>query len=174
MTAKEFLNALANGPADAVQLLLEVLAETGASYCLIGGLAVNAYAEPVVSLDLDIVIAGEGVECIRASAAAKGFSIERFEHSVKLSRSDSDLRIQIQTDPRYQAFIPRAVMRTVLGYPMNVAALEDVLQGKMWAYSDLQRRRSKRQKDLADIIRLVEVNPALEAGLPAHVREAIK
>jgi hypothetical protein len=37
---------------DVIQLLLSLLKETGSAYCAIGGLAVNAYAEPVVSLDL--------------------------------------------------------------------------------------------------------------------------
>jgi hypothetical protein len=174
MTAKEFFNALTAGQADVVQLLLDVLAESDAGYCLIGGLAVNAYVEPVVSLDLDIVIAGERIDRMCEAAAAKGFAIERFEHSVNLSLANSDLRIQLQIDPRYQAFIPRAAMRTVLGYRMNVAAMEDVLQGKVWAYSDSRRRRSKRQKDLADILRLIEARPALEAGLPPHIRDVVK
>jgi len=53
---------------------------------------------------------------------------------------------------------------------MNVAGIEDVLQGKVWAYSDDSRRRSKRHKDLADISRLIEVQPDLLSLLP----EAIK
>ena len=141
---------------------------------MIGGLAVNAYAEPVVSLDLDVVVAAEGVDRICTAAAAKELKIERFEHSVNLSSAQSDLRIQIQTDKRYQAFIARSVPRTVLGYRMNVAALEDVLQGKIWAYSDQRRRKSKRQKDLADIIRLVESHPELEDRLPAEIHDALK
>ena len=44
---------------------------------------------------------------------------------------------------------------------MKVAIVEDVLQGKIWAYSDEQRRKSKRQKDLANIIRLIETYPNL-------------
>ena len=32
------------------------------SFCLIGGLAVNAYGEPVVSLDLDVVVIAEQIE----------------------------------------------------------------------------------------------------------------
>lgn len=55
MTGKEFLHAVANGETDLLQVLLDVLEETGAGHCVIGGLAVNAYAEPVVSLDLDLV-----------------------------------------------------------------------------------------------------------------------
>jgi hypothetical protein len=174
MTAKDFLNTIANGESDILQLLLDILAETGAGYCVIGGLAVNAYAEPVVSLDLDVVVAAEGVDRICAAAAKKGLKIEVFEHSVNLSSAKSDLRIQIQTDNRYQAFIVRAVPRVVLGYPMNVAALEDVLQGKIWAYFDQQRRKSKRQKDLADILRMIEANPELESQVPPQIRDAVR
>ncbi len=53
---------------------------------------------------------------------------------------------------------------------MNVAALEDVLQGKIWAYLDPERRKSKRQKDLADIFRLVETYPHLEELLPESIK----
>ena len=63
---------------------------------------------------------------------------------------------------------------TVLGYKMNVASVEDVLQGKVWAYSDDTLRKSKRQKDLADIVRLIEGYPALADLLPASIRERIE
>lgn len=53
---------------------------------------------------------------------------------------------------------------------MKVATIEDVLQGKIWAYSDEQRRQSKRQKDLADIFRLVEEYPHLKDLLPESIR----
>jgi hypothetical protein len=174
MTEKEFFNAVANGESDILQLLLDILAETGAGYCVIGGLAVNAYAEPVVSLDLDVVVATEGVDRICASAIQKGLKVDRFEHSVNLSSAKSDLRIQIQTDQRYQAFVARSVPKVVLGYPLNVAAMVDVLQGKLWAYSDQRRRKSKRQKDLADISRLIEVSPELASQLPPQIRDAVR
>ena len=166
MTGKAFLNAVANGEIDLLQLLLDILEETEATYCVIGGLAVNAYAEPVVSLDLDLVVVSDDVREVCDAALAKGMTVREFEHSINLSMAGSDLRIQIQTDPRYQGLPPRAVERKVLGYDMIVAALEDVLQGKIWAYSDHQRRRSKRQKDLADILRLVETHPELKSQLP--------
>ncbi len=173
MTGKDFMNAVANGREDVLQILLDILAETGSGYCVIGGLAVNAYAEPVVSLDLDVVVAADGLDAVADAAAARGLKVERFEHSVNLTSAASDLRIQLQTDERYQPFIPRAAEREVLGYTMRVAAVEDVLQGKVWAYQDATRRASKRQKDLADILRLVEANPALVNDLPAEVRERL-
>ena len=52
---------------------------------------------------------------------------------------------------------------------MMVASIEDVLQGKIWAYSDPERRQSKRQKDLADILRLIESYPDLKTLLPSDI-----
>ena len=57
---------------------------------------------------------------------------------------------------------------------MKVAIVEDVLQGKIWAYSDEQRRKSKRQKDLADIIRLIETYPYLVDQLPDSIRKIVE
>ena len=173
MTGKEFLNALANAKSDVLQLLLDILLETGSHYCVIGGLAVNAYVEPVVSLDIDIVVALEKVTEVVKAAEVREFRAERFERSVNIKSPDSDLRIQIQTDPRYQVFVARTKERDVLGYKMRVAHLEDVLQGKVWAFIDQTRRRSKRQKDLADILRIIEAFPELTAGLPQSLQEEL-
>jgi hypothetical protein len=95
--------------------------------------------------------------------------VQRFAHSVNVAARDSDLRLQIQTDPRYEAFVARARVRDVLGLRLPVAAAEDVLQGKIWAVQDEGRRPSKRQKDLADISRLIEAEPTLRNRVPADV-----
>jgi hypothetical protein len=174
MTGKEFVNRLANGKSDIIQVFLDILSKTGSRYCLIGGLAVNAYVEPVVSLDLDVVAAVEDVGAICKAAKERGLKIEQFEHSVNLTSANSDLRIQLQQDPRYQKFVSNADGRNVLGYTMIVARIEDVLQGKVWAYMDKTRRKSKRQKDLADIFRIIEKFPLLEASLPQSIREELE
>ncbi len=160
------MNSVAKGKSDVIQILLDILAETRPRYCLIGGLAVNAYAEPVVSLDVDIVAAVGDVDAICRAARTRGLRVEQFEHSVNLSIEGSDLRVQLRTDSRYQEFISRAEERDMLGYKMRVASLEGVLRGKVWAYMDKQQKRSKRQKDLADILRIIETHPALEVTLP--------
>lgn len=169
MTKKEFMNCVGNGREDILQQMLDLLKEMKVDYCVIGGLAVNAYVEPVVSLDLDLVVVTEATENL-LKAAEKIFHIEKFPHSVNLTSTKSDLRIQLQTDPRYQTFIARSSIKAVMDYEMKVAAVEDVLQGKIWAYSDEQRRKSKRQKDLADIFRLVESYPHLKDLLPESLR----
>jgi hypothetical protein len=173
MTGKKFMSAVANGKEDILQIFLDILNSTKTPYCIVGGLAVNAYVEPVISLDLDVVIKIKDIDKISKKAVEKGLKVERFEHSVNLTSSKSDLRIQIQTDHRYQEFLPRASSKEVLGYRMKVASIEDVLQGKVWAYLDEKRRMSKRQKDLADIIRLVESYPALKQLLSPSILEKL-
>ena len=102
MTGKEFMAAVANGKLDILQLLLNILQTTRSHYCVIDGLAVNAYVEPVVSLDLDVVVIARDVEKICGIASEKGLKIERYEHSIYLSSSESDFRIQLQIDPRFR------------------------------------------------------------------------
>ena len=158
MTEKEFTNRVTNSKRDLLQEFINLLEQNNIQYCVIGGLAVNAYAEPVVSLDLDIIIATLEIEQF-ITTIPKEYSVKKEKHSINMSVPFSDFRIQLQTDSRYQDFIKRASTKKVLGYNILVAALEDVLQGKLWAYSDTERRPSKRQKDLADIMRLLESNP---------------
>jgi hypothetical protein len=173
MTGKAFLKGVSHSYSDIVQLLLALLEETGSDYCIIGGMAVNAYAEPVVSLDLDLVVLSGRIDALLRAAEEKGMKSQEFGRSVNLSAPGSDIRIQVRTDPRYQDFITRAEQREVLGYRMMVACLADVLRGKIWAYSDEARRKSKRQKDLSDIMRLVEIHPELKGELPSELAAQI-
>lgn len=126
---------------------------------MIGGQAVNAYVEPVVNLDLNLVVVVEQLESLE-EVLMRVFTVRRFPHSLNVYAEDSALRVQIRTDVRYVGFPDRAQTQEVLGLALPVASLEDTLQGKIWAASDPERRASKRQKDLADIARLVEAYPA--------------
>jgi len=168
MRATAFWKAIVLDRSDLLDRLLGLLADHGIRYCLVGGQAVNAYAEPVVSLDLDLVVALDDLPRAE-SLLRETFPVERFEHSLNVSSPGSDLRVQIQTDPRYGPFVDRATIREVLGLRLPVAHIEDLLQGKLWAVMDATRRPSKRQKDLADIARLLEADPALRARVPAEV-----
>ena len=58
--------------------------------------------------------------------------------------------------------------------PMPVAALEDVVQGKLWAWADPTRRASKHAKDEGDLLRLGEAHPHLRPLLPAELREKLE
>lgn len=114
---------------------------------------------PLVSLDLDIAVAAEQVD-LAESVLSSQFQVER-PHSINVEEKGSDLRLQIQTDERYMAFVERSQPREVLGKVLPVADIADVLSGKVWAASDPTRRASKRLKDLADIARILELRPDL-------------
>jgi hypothetical protein len=168
MRALTFWKRVIVDRSDMLERAIDLLRASGVPFCVVGGVAVNAYTEPVVTLDLDVVVAAEDVARIER-AFAQEFKVERFPHSLNVSDPDSRLRIQVQTDPRYATFAERAVERDVLGLMLPVASVEDVLQGKVWAATDPTRRASKRQKDLADISRLLEFYPHLRPQVPEEI-----
>jgi hypothetical protein len=172
MRASVFRRIVTKDTADLLEKFISFLEARGLRYCVIDAQAVNAYVEPLVSLDLDLVVALVGVPDA-AEALQREFQPVAHAHSMNISQPGSDLRVQIQTDPRYLAFIDRAGKRDVLGRSMYVASLEDVVQGKVWAVLDSQRRGSKRQKDLADISRILEAVPALRARVPDAILQRL-
>jgi hypothetical protein len=168
MQALTYWKAITMDQSNFLEHLVGLLKEHGIRYCVIGGQAVNAYVDPLVSLDLDLVVSVDQIERV-TSLAQSTFTIKTFPHSLNLSVAGSELRVQIQTDPRYFDFVDRASARVVLGIELPVASVEDVMKGKVWAAQDSERRASKRQKDLADIARLMEAYPHLRDQVPAEI-----
>jgi len=156
MNEEEFLAALTGSDSD-LRLAVEALRATGQPFCLIGGLAVNHYVEPVVTLDADFAITAAGG--VAEALVARGFQVQEFPHSINAQWPGSRLRLQITVNSRYAAFPGRAVPGKVLGHELPVACLEDLVQGKLWAATDPARRASKRAKDEADLVRLCESHP---------------
>jgi hypothetical protein len=172
VNARAYWKAVTQDRADFLDAFLSLLTDNGVRYCVIDGHAVNAYVEPLISLDLDVAVATEDLDRVETLLSGR-FRIDRFPHGVNVSAEGSQLRVQIQTDPRYASFVPRATPREVLGVTLQVAAVEDVLQGKLWAFLDEQRRGTKRQKDLADIGRLIEAYPQLRLRVPREVLDRL-
>jgi hypothetical protein len=169
VTAQEAYELTTRGGATDFGRLIDVCESFG-PYCLIGGLAVNCYVEPVYTLDADIVVIASNLPKLTAHLEEQGFKAEEYPHSVNVLAPESDLRIQFTTDDRYQTFPARATEAEVLGVRVKVARLEDVTCGKLWAYSDPQRRLSKRKKDELDLIRLAEAYPELKSSYPAELQ----
>jgi hypothetical protein len=169
MQARTFWKTITMDQSNLLEDLISLLKEKGVQFCVIDGQAVNAYAEPLVSLDLDLAVAVDQLAEVE-SLLQRHFDLKRFPHSLNVGMPGSDLRVQIQTDERYGSFVERASTRTILGMSLPVASLEDVLQGKIWAVTDPERRGSKRQKDLADIARILENYPELRHRVPQEVR----
>lgn len=114
MTKKEFFREVTKGKRDLLAEFVGLLKRKKIPFCVIGGLAVNAYAEPVVSLDLDVVTVAKYNSELMALLEKK-YKVERHPNSIDISSPDSDLRIQLQTDIRYQDFIAHAKEKEVLG-----------------------------------------------------------
>jgi hypothetical protein len=169
MQALTFWKTITMDQSGLLEQIVSILEDNEILYCVIGGQGVNAYVDPLVSLDLDLVIATDQLEQVKAILEASGFELKPFAHSLNVTLPNSSLRLQIQTDPRYASFPRRAIYRQVLGLTLPVAAVPDILKGKVWAFQDPTRRASKRQKDLADIARLLERYPELRAEVPEDV-----
>ncbi len=148
MTAFEAFQKISNGGGDDFSKAILICEQKG-DYCLVGGLAVNCYVEPVYTLDADLVVHSTQLLDIKELFKQHGFKIEEYPYSLNVQAAESDLRIQFTKDDRYQGFISRAQIKEVLGVKVKVASLDDLIQGKTWAWSDPNRRLSKRQKDQA-------------------------
>ncbi len=170
MTDKDAFDLISHGGASDFARTIAVCDQAG-PYCMIGGLAVNCYVEPVYTMDADIVISSESLAAVRKQLLADGFSVEEFPHSLNARMAGSVLRIQFTKDPRYQQFVSRATPKEIFGVRVQVATLEDLVQGKIWAWEDKTRRLSKRQKDQADLIRIAETFPALRKLLPKSLQD---
>ena len=174
MNERQFFDWQTLGGGTDVEKLVDVLNQSGAPWCMIGGLAVNHWSkEPMATADVDIVIGAKDVERCVPALEGSGFRTERFAWSVNLT-GQSKVTIQISTDAFYYTFPESAVEANVHGIKMWVATPANTLAGKLAAYADPKRRGSKRQKDLLDLVRLVEVHPHLIDSIPAEVRAKIE
>ena len=163
MSDAEFFAGI-TGSTNDLQIGVEALRSSGQAFCLIGGLAANHYAEPMVTLDADFAIsASPGIaEALRDS----GFTVEEFPHSLNAILPGSRLRIQVTINSRYGDFPARAVQGMLFGVSVPVACLADLVQDKLWAATDLGRRTTKRQKDRLDLARLAEAHPEVLELIP--------
>ena len=168
MTAAEIYDSVTSGGANDFAEVVAVL-NRNRPWCLIGGLAVNCFVEPVYTVDVDVVVVAANLEQIGRELQAAGFRVKRFEHSVNAQRARSDLNVQFTTDSRYQDFLAGATQREVLGVAVPVASLEDIVRGKVWAWQDKQRRSTKRKKDELDLMRIGEAHLQLRRLIPAEI-----
>ena len=160
MSEAEFLT----GRSDDLVRGVAALRSTGPPFCLIGGLAVNHYVEPVVTLEADVAItAADGVS---EALLAAGFIVEALPHWINAILPGSRLRIQVTVNNRYGTFSTRATEAEVFRVRLPVAALKDLVQGKLWEATDPTRRSSMRAKDEADLFRICESHPQVLAQIP--------
>lgn len=158
-------------------VVVEVLRRHGAGWCVIGGMAVNAYVRPVYTADLDMVVVTADLAPVLADLRAADFRIKEFPHSInaqrragRTERASHMLMVQFSKAEEYQSFVDRAVLRPLLGLDVPVASPLDLAQGKLLAWGDPLRREAKRSKDESDLLRLGEEFSEVYERLPAELR----
>jgi len=125
--------------------------------------------EAVFTMDADIIVASSELSAIQAELIARGFDVKEHEHSVNAQMKGSELRIQFTVDQRYQKFLADTTVQRVLGQNIPVASLDNIVRGKIWAWSDPKRRLSKRKKDELDLIRIAENYPDVRKMMPPAI-----
>ncbi|MGK0189909.1 MAG: hypothetical protein ACI9R3_005728 [Verrucomicrobiales bacterium] len=173
MTDKKFYDWQTAGGTDDVMRLVDSLERAEVKWCAIGGVAVNHWAiESMVTQDVDFAVSAADLEKTVEVLSNAGFSVERFKWSVYF-KGCSRVSVQLSAEDIYLTFPERSVPADVHGILLRVASLEDTLRGKILAWKDASRRQSKRAKDFADIVRLVESHPKLWETLPAGLKELV-
>jgi len=127
----------------------------------------------MVTQDVDFVVASDAIGRAVDALTAAGFKAEKFQWSVNF-KGHSKVSLQLSTEDFYRDFPKRAVPADVHGILLRVASLEDTLKGKIKAWSDAERRQSKRIKDLGDIARLIETHPRLWDSLTDELKKQIE
>jgi hypothetical protein len=95
VTRKQFYDWQTAGGGGDVTLLIETLEREEIPWCVIGGLAVNHWAEePMATVDVDLAISTDQIEKAVQSLEAAGFRSKRFEWSINV-KGHSEVSTQI-------------------------------------------------------------------------------
>jgi hypothetical protein len=164
MRALQFWKAVTKDRSDFLDRLLSVFEGSGIRFCVIGGVAVNAYAESLVTLDFESAVAPADLGRVE-ELMSRQFDVRRSAHVLNVTAADSALRVEIQADQRYAPFVKSAQMVDVLGLRLPVAVVEDVLQEEIWAIDEGRRSRM----GLLNVVRLIESYPELRERVPSHI-----
>ncbi len=80
VTAKKFYDWQTAGGTNDVMHLVDCLERAEVRWCAISGIAVNHWAEePMVTRDVDFVVAAEDVDRAVSTLAGEGFTLDRFQ-----------------------------------------------------------------------------------------------
>lgn len=151
-----------------------MLEESGARYCVIGGMAMLAYVDDASStFDLDIVVAVEDLDRVRA-LLSREFRTEQFQHSFNVYDPGSKVQVQIQLDPGLDPVVDRAERREIIDLVLPIAHPADLLDLKVAAAMEPRRRPSKRGKDLIALGQLLRAFPELRDRVPATLMPEIE
>ena len=145
----------------ALLALARVLDGHGIPWAIIGGIAAQVHLdEPRTTLDIDVAVLD------RAGLPMAELVAAGFRHQASFPYSDNwlgagDVPVQFADDPVWRDAIGRAARVTLGDTTLPILAAIDLLRAKLVAARDPARRKSKRLRDVADAVALVEQTPSL-------------
>ena len=154
----------------ALLLLAQVLNRRGVRWAIIGGVAAQVrLAEARTTLDIDVALADATALPLQALQAAG------FRHQGTFAHSDNwigpgEVPVQFAADPAWLGAIDRATTIALENESLPIITAADLLRAKLVAGRDPARRRSKRLRDIADAVALVEQEPRLADELTEEER----
>ncbi len=156
----------------ALLALVKVLEETHTPYAIIGGIALQAHVdEPRTTVDIDIAVPDRDIVPREALVAAGFRETGRFPYSVNWQGFGTP--IQFSDEKPLVEAIARVHSIEWEGVALKVLSPADLVHAKMRAATAPQRRPSKSIQDFADVLRLVECHPELDAVLTPDERAAL-
>ena len=150
--------------------VLDILHERRVQYAVIGGIAVQLYTrEPRTTKDIDLAI-GALADIPREELAARGFKFEGLhdytENWLSPAPAGTPRTKRVPVQFSYGSPMTAAVSRSLsvdVGFPLQLVALPDLVELKLQAAEDPNRKRSKRGQDTVDVMKLVEEHPELQS-----------
>lgn len=177
MTERELYNHVSKGGGDVIADAVKIL-RNECKFCLIGGLAVNCYVEPVYSMDVDFAVSVCDTGKLLHSFEEAGFHVGERTYSARFSCPESMCqirpgclaRIRIDNESRMKEFPLRADNREIFGEIIPVACLDDLVQERSWFLEcpDLDIVSSK--KAGLDLIRISMKYPEYLPKMPEEIR----
>jgi hypothetical protein len=164
-------NTATSGLVKSARAAVAVLAEHGIPHLVVGGLAVQEYGYPRVTIDVDIVVPDvlEAVEWLTANLSGPFFRVPEIQDRVE------DRRNGVEIDLLPAGKVVKRGCKIPFPQPGKVAeqfqiiSLEELLSLKLDSWSNSPNKRLKDKSDVVELIlrrklpRDLAVNPAVRA-----------
>jgi hypothetical protein len=160
----------------ALERLARVLDDKGIAYAVIGAMALNEWGYRRVTVDVDVLLAPEGLRALKAEVLGRGY-LEKFPGSRGLRDTEAGVNIDIVLAGEYPGdgkpkpvVFPDPAVAAVRGRRVALLPLPKLIELKLASGLSAPHRL----KDLADVLELVRqlsLPSDLAASLDPYVRE---
>jgi hypothetical protein len=159
-----------------LERLARVLDEKGISYAIVGAMALNEWGYRRVTIDVDVLLAAEGLRALKAEVLGRGY-VEKFPGSRGLRDTEAGVNIDVVLAGEYPGdgkpkpvVFPDPAVAAVRGRRVALLPLPKLIELKLASGLSAPHRL----KDLADVLELVRqlsLPAELGVSLDASVRE---